>query len=219
MTLKHIFYSLISLVFPSLPAISNIETMSVTDFYEATGPPRTILPDLAITALFDYQNSIVKEAILQIKYAGNQKIAQLFAQCLYHELLAEMEDLVLFSGFTNPIIIPMPLSKERLKARGYNQLSLILEEMKAFDTGRVFTYTRGLLTKPVDTPQQTAMKTREERMKNLRKCFSVPYPSLIEDRNIILVDDVTTTGTTLAQARRALLGAGARKVFCIALAH
>ncbi len=185
--------------------------MSTKELYEAVSEPRTIDEDLDIMAIFDYQNNIMKSMIWQLKYRGNIKIANLLAQCLYQTLLAEMEE--------KSIIIPMPLSKERLRERQYNQTELLINEIKKIDINRAFEYSNSILYKIKNTPHQTSTKSREERMKNLRDCFSAENKEKIKDQNIILIDDVTTTGTTLSQARHILLHSGAKKVFCVAVAH
>ncbi|MEK9184976.1 MAG: phosphoribosyltransferase family protein [Patescibacteria group bacterium] len=211
MNLKDFLAKLLDIIFPRPISLINLENMSIGDLYEAIPEPRTINEDLDITAIFDYQNNIMKSMIWQLKYRKNIKIANLLAQCLYQTLLAETEE--------KSIIIPIPLSKERLRERQYNQIELLTNEIKKMDINYVFEYSNSILFKTKNTPHQTSVKSREERMKNLRDCFSIKDSEKIKDRNIILIDDVATTGTTLTQARRELLRAGARKIFCVAVAH
>ena len=79
--------------------------------------------------------------------------------------------------------------------------------------------TTDILIKTKETESQTKSKNRAERIKNLEGCFDVKNPEQIKNRNIVLLDDVTTTGATLTEARRALLARGARKVIAIVFAH
>ncbi|KKU76429.1 MAG: hypothetical protein UY03_C0035G0001, partial [Parcubacteria group bacterium GW2011_GWA2_47_64] len=69
-----------------------------------------------------------------------------------------------------------------------------------------------------DTGSQTKMDTRKKRLENLKGCF-VADGKAVEGRNIILIDDVATTGATLVEARKTLLRAGARKVIAFTVAH
>lgn len=193
--------------------------MSQEELKEAVSRPRAIHEDLQIIPLFDYQNAIMKTMIWQIKYRNNKKIAKIFAQALYEELMSELEEFIQLENLTNPIIIPIPLSKKRFHMRGYNQCELVLSEFKKIDSQNIFEYKKDILIKIFDTPTQTSTKSRDERLKNLAHCFAVRDPSLIQNRFVILLDDVTTTGTTLSHARRVLLSSDARKVICIALAH
>jgi predicted amidophosphoribosyltransferase len=68
------------------------------------------------------------------------------------------------------------------------------------------------------TPPQTSL-TRRERLKNLRKCFAVATPSAIEGKNMLVVDDVFTTGTTVNECAKALRKAGAQAVYVQTLAR
>jgi predicted amidophosphoribosyltransferase len=63
------------------------------------------------------------------------------------------------------------------------------------------------------------MKNRSERLRNPKDSFRILYPEKIAGREILLLDDVVTTGATLREAKRVLKSAGAKKVHCFALAH
>ncbi|MCR4334275.1 MAG: phosphoribosyltransferase family protein [Patescibacteria group bacterium] len=211
MNLKNFFAKLLDIVFPHSQSLINLENMSEEELHKSVSKPRTISQELNIIAIFDYQNKIMKNMIWQLKYRQNIKIAKLLAHCLYQTLLIEIKE--------KSIIIPMPLSKERLRERQYNQMELLINELEKIDINKIFEYSNSILYKIKNTPHQTSVKSREERMKNLRDCFSIKDSEKIKDRNIILIDDVTTTGTTLSQARRVFLHSSAKKVFCVALAH
>ena len=74
------------------------------------------------------------------------------------------------------------------------------------------------LRRVVDTGSQTGLK-KEERRSNIRKAFSITDPERIRGRNILLVDDVYTTGSTLGECARTLLKAGAEAVGALTLAR
>ena len=215
---KHLL-KLLDLVFPQSSKVANLEALSPAELYDAVSKPRTIHDDLAISALFDYQNELMRTMIWQLKYRGSDKIAKLFAQCLYEELVSELAEFCTLMNIRKPLLIPVPLSKKRRLERGFNQSELVLDALQKIDASKIFEISYTLLEKHVHTIQQTTAQSREERLKNLKNCFRVRSPNLIHNRTIILLDDVTTTGTTLTSARRTLLHAGARRVICIALAH
>jgi predicted amidophosphoribosyltransferase len=90
-------------------------------------------------------------------------------------------------------------------------LTKLLEYMDASE------YAPRALEKERETTPQTGL-SKAERLKNLHDAFIVPKPELLSGRIVYLFDDVTTTGTTLNEAKRALEQAGAT-VFSVALAH
>ena len=63
------------------------------------------------------------------------------------------------------------------------------------------------------------MKNRKKRLQNIKGCFSVSNHEKIKGSNIILIDDVITTGATMNEASRILIEAGADQVICFAIAH
>lgn len=113
-------------------------------------------------------------------------------------------------------LVPVPLHPARLRGRGYNQAALL---------GR---FARGWLPSPrpplrprwLARLRATAPQHRlpaAERHDNLQGAFAVPRPALVRGKRVLLVDDVTTTGATLAAARQALVAAGAAEVGALAL--
>lgn len=170
-------------------------------------------------ALFDYRRPLIRKAIWELKYRGNRQIAKLLAETLYQELLPELADRLEFENFLNPILIPLPISEKRRRERGFNQCELLGEKLVEADDNRNFIYHQDLLLKNRHTESQTRSHNRRERLENLRGCFSVKNPQEILGRNLVLLDDVITTGATVKEARRTLLASGARKVIIFAIAH
>jgi predicted amidophosphoribosyltransferase len=97
---------------------------------------------------------------------------------------------------------------------------LICEELVHLSkAGEVLVLEKNVLVKIEDTEHQARIKDRNVRLKNLAGTFAVKNPELIAKKNIILIDDVTTTGATLNEARRTLKKSGARKVIAFTVAH
>lgn len=108
------------------------------------------------------------------------------------------------------LVVPVPLAAGRLRERGYNQAALLAAPLAA--RLRRPCASRAL-ARPRDTAQQMALP-RAQRAANVRGVFAVAPGAAValRGRRIALVDDVLTTGATLGEATRALLGAGAAEV-------
>jgi len=110
------------------------------------------------------------------------------------------------------LIAPVPLHPRRLKQRGFNQ-SLLLAQ--AFPGVRL---ERELLTRVRHTPPQTGLNPKERR-DNVKGAFNVPRPDLVKGKNVLLVDDVFTTGATVRECARVLRKAGAQQVDVLTVAR
>lgn len=106
------------------------------------------------------------------------------------------------------VIVPVPLHKSRQKHRGYNQVELMAEQIAK--TLKI-PCEKNLLIKSVATNSQSMLK-RTERLLNLEDAFMAVNDGLIAHKNILLIDDIVTTGSTVNQCCKALKGAGAEKV-------
>lgn len=219
--MKKILEYLLDLVLPRPQNVRVLEEMNPEKFRAATSPSELRAADHTPEnpfTLFDYKHSLVRQAIWELKYRGNKKIAKLLAECLYEELVEELTERKTFENFEKPLLIPVPLSKKRLWERGFNQCELLADALETLDRENFFEVCRNVLIKVKDTESQTK-NNRASRLKNLKNCFAVPRPEKIAGRNIILLDDVITTGATLDETRRTLKRAGVRKIFCVAVAH
>ena len=121
-------------------------------------------------------------------------------------------------NFRDPVIIPIPLAKKRMHERGFNQSLLISKKISKLSSGNLI-LEKDVLIKPKDTEHQARIENRNERLKNIVGSFRVINEEKIKNRNIILIDDVTTTGATLGEAKKVLKQAGARKVIAFTVAH
>lgn len=219
MKYRHKLLSLIlDLLFPRPAPVISIQNMSSDELVRKI-PRARDLSDNENKALFDYRNKLAKRAIWEIKYRKNERLVSVFCEPFYEFLLDELADKALFSDFKNPILVPIPSSKRRLKERGYNQCELIAKEIIRIDGDRNFALFEDILKKIKDLPSQTSVKDRTERLQNIKGCFAVSNFEKIQNANIILIDDVITTGATMSEAKKTLIDTGARQVMCFALAH
>ena len=219
---KIVFDVIFSTIFPNSRNQRFINKLTPEKFLALTQPSLR-LPDSPngqeTVSVVNYKNALVRQTVWSLKFRNNQKIAKLFAEIIYDTIAEELANLKLSANFGNSILTPIPLSRKRLRERGYNQAELITRQMAKLDQNNFFEYQKHLLKKIKDTPPQSRSKNKTERLNNLRGCFKVVNPNLIKNRNIILLDDVVTTGATLAEASQTLRRAGARRIFCVTLAH
>ncbi|MSU56083.1 MAG: ComF family protein [Candidatus Taylorbacteria bacterium] len=238
----HIVWNwLLDIVFPQKPLVRELERMDASEF-SSQAEKTDGFAGKTIISLFSYRDSLVREAVWELKYRGNKKVAELLGTLMYDELLAFLEEYAPLTNFTDPLLIPIPLSKKRESERGFNQCRLLAEELLRLDfasssppqlrrgvessrrgggvdtVGLNFTLCLNGLRKIKDTPSQTKTDSKAERLYNLEGCFEADSAE-VAGRNIILIDDVATTGATIEEAKRALKSAGAKKVIAFTVAH
>ena len=161
------------------------------------------LPQIA-AALY-YEDS-VRESVHRYKFAGRSHYAS-----AYGALLAMAVSAQLTEHFDT--LSYVPLSRKRLRQRGYDQARLLAEEL-----GRHFDMeVQTLLVKLRDVPAQSSMKTSAERRANISGCYALAEGVDVTGKRILLVDDVLTTGATLSEAARILRMSGAAAVYGAAL--
>lgn len=158
--------------------------------------------------LLPYTDTDVRSAIHEAKYRHNTRAQDLLAHVLTHYLRE--------NHFERGVLIPIPLHSARLRERGYNQVTEVLKNVAR--DNETYLLNERILTRVRNTPRQTD-RSRYERLTNIKDAFAA-HPEHIPDTEIlILVDDVTTTGATLREARETLSDACHKDIICIALAH
>ena len=183
-----------------------------------------------IFPLYDYRHPPIKKAIWIFKYKEKKRLASIFAEMMYGRILEELSELFVLENFKDTILIPIPLSPKRYRERGYNQAELICKKLIELDKTHLrhsvdanFVLENNVLIKPKETIHQAHIENRATRLKNIIGSFAIKNPkeniSKIKNRNIILIDDVTTTGATLSEARKILKQSGARKIIAFTVAH
>ena len=155
-----------------------------------------------------YYKGNVRKSILRYKFRGASAYAG-----VYGKLLAEC-----IRG--NPdmnydIISWVPLSSKRERSRGYDQ-AMLLALATALELDDVAVET---LKKPRDVQAQSELGDKIERSANISGAYEVSDAELIEGKCVLLIDDVVTTGSTLAECAKVLQAAGASRVVCAALAR
>ncbi len=113
------------------------------------------------------------------------------------------------------LVVPVPLHKQRLRERGFNQTLLLVKE---FSRRTGIPYRMRVLQKKKSTPPQIHL-SGAEREKGVRGSFHILRREDLEGRTILLVDDVYTTGATVNECSKVLLAGGAARVDVFTLAH
>jgi ComF family protein len=161
-----------------------------------------------LLAPFLYEG-ILRDVVARFKYGRTGKEGKALGQVMGRFL---KESYLQREG---ALMVPIPLHPRREMERGFNQTSILAKGIR--DCLPV-TMAEGVLVRTVDTKSQTGMGQRE-REANVRGAFEVRYKVRVKGKEVILVDDVATTGSTLNEASRVLKRAGAKRVICLVLAR
>ena len=155
-----------------------------------------------------YQDQ-VRASFHRYKFKGvrgySRTYGRLVAQCVQDHLAGRYD-----------LITWVPLSRARLRQRGYDQ-AMLLASAAALALDDVAAET---LRKVRDTEAQSGLgKNDASRRANVLSAYQVTDPALVEGRRVLLIDDIVTTGSTLSECARVLRTAGATDVVCAALAR
>lgn len=165
-----------------------------------------------LVSFFDYHDKKISESIINGKYYFINGIYKLFGQLVANEI-KQREYFQLFTG-GNFSLVPIPLFKTRERWRGFNQAEVLCQELSA----ELNLPLANILTRTKNTKTQKDLK-RDDRIHNLDSAFALNSKYIIHNSNFVLVDDVTTTGSTLLEAAKVLKRNGAGQVWCLTIAR
>ncbi len=154
-----------------------------------------------------YYEGDVRNSLLRYKFHGLNAYAS-----VYGDFLSKCID---ENGISCDIITWVPLSKRRLRRRGYDQARLLGEEL-AKRQGLVCL---ALLRKVRNTPAQSRTGNAMRRKANIAGAYAALNESAVSGKRVLLVDDIVTTGATLAECAKTLKAAGAAEVIGLAVAR
>lgn len=153
----------------------------------------------------------VKEYIWQMKYNCKPGAVQPLINLLARYIKNQPDFLKKIRKF---VLIPMPISKERLSERKYNQALIIAEEINNILNLPIL---KNVLVRVKNTKPQVGL-SYQQRKENVKNCFSVVDKSKVCGKNVIIVDDVFTSGSTMDEAVKTLRDAGVRQVIALVIA-
>ena len=164
---------------------------------------------VAATGLYFFNKDTLLQVLLhQLKYKGNQQIGEYFGKLMAITLRESGRFAQLH------YLIPIPLSKQRLKKRGYNQALAICSGMATVLQIPVLDN----ITLRTKHNQTQTNKTRQQRWDNMQAIFEIENTQQIEHKNILLVDDVITTGATLEACGEILVQVAGVQLYIAVLA-
>ena len=213
--MNRLFESLINLLFPpKCPFCGKIlDTVGICPKCEKALPwipEEQILiteGELTCAAPLRYEGA-VRETLLRLKFRGGSALAEplgeVLARCAAEQFAGEFD-----------VVTWVPVSRKRLKKRGYDQSRLLAEAAcRQWGTKPV-----QLLKKVQDNPAQSGLQGNAARRANVLGVYDPAEPTLIRGRRVLLIDDIHTTGATLAECVRVLRENGAASVLCLTAAR
>ncbi|MDD3347800.1 ComF family protein [Oscillibacter sp.] len=154
-----------------------------------------------------WYEELAREGVLRLKFRGAAAAAEplggLIARCAAEQFSGEFD-----------VVTWVPVSKKRLRRRGYDQARLLAESAcRVWQTRPV-----RLLSKLADNPAQSTLKEAAAQRANVLGVYAAMNGESIRGKRVLLVDDICTTGATLTECIRVLKDAGAADVVCAAVA-
>lgn len=176
---------------------------------------RRIEPPFVRAVAYGSYEGGLRELIHLLKYASVRPAASVLGRMLA-EAIEELEPDFVSKSIT---VVPVPLHRSRIRQREFNQAEAIARfAMKLMAAPEHFTLCPGALERKRETQSQTGL-TSHQRRENVRGAFGVAQSQVVKGREVLVVDDVYTTGATVSECARVLRRAGATKVWVATVAR
>ncbi|MEI6660115.1 MAG: phosphoribosyltransferase family protein [bacterium] len=172
-----------------------------------------------INACYDYRDPVVRNAIWSLKYYKHKYLGEVLGKLIYENMIEDISDLSSLSRGQSILVVPVPISANRNRKRGYNQAKSIAQSFCLASGKETLELRDDLAIKILDTEPQARIANRAKRLRNIKDAFNVIRPEVVKGRIVIIIDDVTTTGATISEVMRVVKSSGAKKVLGYAFAH
>ena len=194
----YLLTQILDIILPTKPPLDR--TLSIANIqailHSKPSPSRTPAP--WITSGFPYRDPEVRRLVLHLKRYNDRPLAAALTRRLC-DTLSELEsDFYAMHGCRTTALVPVPLHISQLRKRGFNQSELIARSLaREHPHRKVYT---GLIASLRHTRKQ-ALLSREARYRNMVNTLARTHKKLPDHALVVLIDDVTTTGATLQEAR------------------
>lgn len=156
-------------------------------------------------AVFLYDDKLI-ELVTRFKFYGERYLGEYLSRFLLDKYLTQ--------NFDSQLIVPTPISQKRAKSRGYNQSELLCDAFEKYG----LSVDASCVAKIAETRDQVGLGYKD-RQQNLKGAFKVVNKSAVKNKNILIVDDIFTTGSTVGEISEVLKKAGANRVDVLTLCH
>ena len=164
------------------------------------------LAGIRVAASYE-KNPELARAVKTLKYKFSKNLAENLAMILARSVSQK--------NYTSERVVSfVPLHKKRLKWRGFNQAELLAKKVSM----NLNLPLENFLIRTKNTPQQVKL-SRKERLQNLKNAFEVSLEFSVVNKTVILVDDISSTSSTLVECAKVLKKAGAKEVWGLVLAR
>lgn len=174
---------------------------------------RRAAPPFARAVAYGSYDRELRGLIHLLKYEGVLPAKKTLGRLLAQAIASLTEDMG-----PEIALVPVPLHAGKRRQRGFNQTELVAVEAVKFIGNKRFRLETGALARRRNTESQIGL-TRHQRRENMRGAFAVIKRDAVKGREILLVDDVFTTGTTVSECSKVLLRAGASKIWVATIAR
>lgn len=166
-------------------------------------------------SLYNYENKEVRQLIKYLKNHKDEYLYKVLSQIMYEHIIEAFQKESAFHPKDTWVVLGVPMSSKRRSERGFNQTELLAKKLgKNLAIKMIHPNT---VTKR-DTKKQ-ALLERAQRTKNITNAFTVTKKALVKNKNIIIVDDLITTGATCRELSKTLIQAGVYKTIWVSIAH
>lgn len=210
---------LLNLLFPRLCVSCGKEGAWACPACQSLASPRRQIHTLegldGVVSLFTFDTFLIRELIHHLKYYSIQEAASTLIKLISERF--SPEEILGFLG-RNSVLVPVPTSKAKLKTRGYNQAEILAKQLANWLELPVWV---GGLKRGGGVKSQV-QHTALQRKENVSQVFYVEkggVPAQFRARNLVLIDDVYTTGATLSACARALLPHTKNSIKALVIAH
>jgi ComF family protein len=168
-----------------------------------------------LIAAVSYDDHVARKMVHNFKYRFISDISQPLSKLICRALIRN-------DAILPDFIVPVPLHPKRLRWRGFNQSLLLAKHISSELSPLMEIEILEILERKYHNAPQMKVKNYQERLENVKDIFDLKSgldPDLIKNKNVLLIDDIATTGATLEECAKILKSAGVKKVFAAVVAR